>query len=456
MLMPDHELQPGTLMTSSELISLAPTILVPIVTAVVGGVGLQLQDWQRRRSRAVRRRAAIEDAGKQVTFVAQWWDATAAVVASPEDLAELRGRARRWLEEAARLALESESARVDEPRGGTARRLLLLVPLSQTAARRLRVVYFIFLGAWVIVLGAATRDTLTLDRDYITGDLVAAIILGAVSMLLRFWTVSIEDSARPGAAPKIRPEQSLLLYPLHGWWPRIVRVLFYGLVICSAIFVVYAIKVALRSPTAIPLLLAQAGVLTGYCVGLCAWVISAVPPDANSGPGRAGTWLLLYPFRTGRGIATRAAFYVVLLLVAFTIAGVVSDMLGAAGSDTIATGLDILITLVLAAAVMRRLAVVSESAVTGPVARTPLDRILLIYKLESRTAKITRGLFYIAVLILVGHSIDIVTSLLDPAMPEVNPDLPDTGIALLASAALWASTILLNRRRIMALSSGPS
>ena len=263
-----------------------------------------------------------------------------------------------------------------------------------------------------------------------------------------FGRSSIESSARPGGARKPGMERVLLLYPLHGWWSRTVRVLFYGLVAGTGVFIVYAIEYAQAHRTWIPYLLAIACVLVGYCIGLCAWVVSVDPPSETSGPGRASTWLLLYPFRTRRGMAVRAAFYVVLVLAALIFFGVVSDVISGAASATV--GLGILVAVGFAAVVLQKWAVVTESAANCPKSRTTLEKILLIYGFESRTASILRGLYYVAVLTFAVRSLDIAEAL-DPAMAsDVPGDLLNAGFALLASTALWTCAVLLNRRRITA------
>lgn len=54
-------------------------LLVPVVTAVVGAVGILLRDLYDRRSEIGRRKYAMDDATRQVTFAAEWWKAKQAL-----------------------------------------------------------------------------------------------------------------------------------------------------------------------------------------------------------------------------------------------------------------------------------------------------------------------------------------------------------------------------------------
>ncbi len=151
-------------MNSEQVVGLVGALLVPVVAAVVGACAIAFQDWRVRRSRAGRRKLALEDATRQVTFAGEWWKTTGALLGpSSEALSEARARVTEWLEEASELVAQAEALRLPEPvRVSPIRRLLLLYPLRQWPAKLARVAYFISLGWWLLVLGSLT--SLALDK----------------------------------------------------------------------------------------------------------------------------------------------------------------------------------------------------------------------------------------------------------------------------------------------------
>ena len=67
-------------MSRQDVVNIALAVLVPVVTAVVGAIGVAFQDWRVRRSTAGRRKLAVDDARAQVNFVADWWNAKKSLV----------------------------------------------------------------------------------------------------------------------------------------------------------------------------------------------------------------------------------------------------------------------------------------------------------------------------------------------------------------------------------------
>ncbi len=60
-------------MNGQDFVAVAVAVLVPLATAFAGVLTLIVQDWRQRKSRADRRRLALEDATRQVAFVTEWW-----------------------------------------------------------------------------------------------------------------------------------------------------------------------------------------------------------------------------------------------------------------------------------------------------------------------------------------------------------------------------------------------
>jgi len=74
--------------TAAQIVPIVITVLVPIVTAMAGILGVMLQDWRVRKSQAGRRKLALEDAGSQVSFAVDWWNAKKLIADSPEVVQE--------------------------------------------------------------------------------------------------------------------------------------------------------------------------------------------------------------------------------------------------------------------------------------------------------------------------------------------------------------------------------
>jgi hypothetical protein len=129
--------------TSAEVVTIAAAVLVPVVTAVLGVLGIVFQDWRLRRTQAGRRKLALEDASRQVSFAAEWWNARKLLADSPEAMQEATTRAVAWLEEASSLVADSEPPLIGERPPITLRRLLLLYPVHGRAANVIRVAFYL-------------------------------------------------------------------------------------------------------------------------------------------------------------------------------------------------------------------------------------------------------------------------------------------------------------------------
>lgn len=143
----------GDLVTTAQVVTIVITLLVPIATAIAGILGVMLQGWRVQRSRAGRRRLALEDARQQVTRAAEWWSAKKFVADSPKAVEEATTRAATWLEQASAQVSGFEIPVADEKRRITFRRLLLFYPLQGIAANIIRGVFYLFLGALIVEVG---------------------------------------------------------------------------------------------------------------------------------------------------------------------------------------------------------------------------------------------------------------------------------------------------------------
>src|SRR3954451_8561000 len=97
-------------MTSEQEIQVIVPVAVPIVTAIVGILVLQFQDWRARRSTDSARRRAIEEARQQTEFASAWLTANALLNASGNRIDHAEASGARWLESAASLATSAQNS----------------------------------------------------------------------------------------------------------------------------------------------------------------------------------------------------------------------------------------------------------------------------------------------------------------------------------------------------------
>jgi hypothetical protein len=269
-------------------------VLVPVVTAILGALGIAFQDWRQRRSQVGRRRLALEDAGRQVSFAAEWLNTRKLLADSPEALQEATDRAAAWLEEA--------SARVQAatppPVGGrppvTLRRLLLFYPLQGRAANLIRGAFYVCVGLVIAATGNAITTAFDpqIRSEYLFGNSTFAIVTAAVALGLRFWAVAAEARRSRGERrQRITLRRSLLLfrrwlllYRFHRRTASLVRVIFYA----SLVFAFLLASAALTewgTPGFVADLSYLLAVL-GYAVGLRYWAASleTTRKESKAGP----------------------------------------------------------------------------------------------------------------------------------------------------------------------------
>jgi hypothetical protein len=262
-----------------QRVDVALTLLTPILTAVLGVLGLVFGDWRQRRTQAGRRKLALDDASRQVAFAAEWWNARKLLADSPEAEQEATTRALAWLEEASALVAESKPPPVDERPAITLRRLLLLYPLQRRAARFLRGAFYICLGLVPLWVGSLIHYTLQpqgtteyLFGEYFYGDLIVISALVVLAMALRFWARRVEK-ARPEGQKRRRVtlRGALLFYRFDQPAAKVVRIIFY---ISAVLAVLWAVSLVWEDPYSIPGNVVQLGGLVGYTVALRYWAAS--------------------------------------------------------------------------------------------------------------------------------------------------------------------------------------
>jgi hypothetical protein len=280
----------GASVSSAEQI--ASAVLVPVVTAILGALGIAFQDWRQRRSQAGRRKLALDDASRQVSFAAEWFNTRKLLADSPEAMQEATLRAAAWLEEASARVAESTPPPTGEKPPITLRRLLAFYPIQGRAANVIRGVFYVCVGFLIWTAGNAI--TVVLDPHergkYLWGNTAAVMVVAAVALGLRFW-VGVAEARRPKGekAHRVTLGHSLsllrrwfLLYRFHRRTANVVRILFYAS-LGTAIFIATGLLDELDKPV----LASNASLviaLAGYAVGLRYWAASL---EATRKNGRA-------------------------------------------------------------------------------------------------------------------------------------------------------------------------
>jgi hypothetical protein len=271
-------------MDSEQVIRIALTVITPILTAGIGIAALVIGDWRERRTQHGRRKLAVEDAGRQVTFAEEWFNASKVI--APDAQQRAAARAQTWLDEAAELLAASKPAKdADEKRSVTARRLLLAYPMHRRGARVLRGFYYFFLGVVVLqvsgALGSAFGRTDTLGiPNYFSGGLIYADLIGIflytlIAMAFRFWSLRVEAS-RATVAPRRRMtfRRALLLYRFNGSRAAVARFVFHCWVALTVLVAVLTVLSTVDDPRVLPSNLVAFVAWVGWGIGLRYWAVS--------------------------------------------------------------------------------------------------------------------------------------------------------------------------------------
>jgi hypothetical protein len=273
-------------MDSEQVIRITLTIVTPILTAGIGIVALVIGDWRERRTQNGRRKLAVEDATRQVTFAEEWFTASKLIADSPDAQQRAALRAQSWLDEAAELLAESKPAPPDEEkRAVTARRLLLAYPMHRRSARVLRGFYYFFLGMAVLQIGGALgsafgrTDTLGIpnyfSRGVIYADLIGIFMYTVIAMAFRFWSLRAEES-QATVAPRGRMtlRRALLLYRFKGSRATVARFVFHCWVALTVLVAVATVLSSVDDPRVLPANLVGFVAWIGWAVGLRHWAAS--------------------------------------------------------------------------------------------------------------------------------------------------------------------------------------
>ncbi len=174
-------------MANSSTASTVLPVLVPIVTALIGILGVVFQDWWERRTRVGRRKLALEHAKLQVSFATEWLTAQKLIADSPEDLDKAGTFALKWLNEASAEVEESEALYTIAKQRITIAQLLLFYPLHGAWAKFLRILFYA--SFFLAVSGAISFGSDVGSGGY-GGDIAVAV--AGVFLMLVFRSGAIE------------------------------------------------------------------------------------------------------------------------------------------------------------------------------------------------------------------------------------------------------------------------
>lgn len=192
-------------MQGTEIATIVSALLVPLLTAALGGIGIVMRD----RTASGRRRVKSEDAQRRMSLASEWWNARQSVPSSPEQLQAASAQVLRWMDDAADLITAEgpspyELARSDIAKSySVSRRLLLAYPFRRWTARLVRLAYYLDLGALGVLMLTTLGTVLRGEPDQpnssimdtIGWEISASVVLGATGLGLRLWAVVIEETA---------------------------------------------------------------------------------------------------------------------------------------------------------------------------------------------------------------------------------------------------------------------
>ena len=173
--------------------SVVVPLLVPVVTAVIGAIGLMLKDRRLAHdSRAIREKALAE-ASAQIGFATDWWKAQQLLGA--DHASDANQKLRAWLLEAETTVTAARQIQVDR-NPVTVRKLFLFEPMHRTSSKLLRILFWI--SALWLVLGAAVTAGDAHPGGGFGGDIAFLSFCAVITIVLHEWAEANERKARPG------------------------------------------------------------------------------------------------------------------------------------------------------------------------------------------------------------------------------------------------------------------
>jgi hypothetical protein len=169
-------------------------LLVPIVTGVVGAVGLMLKDRRLARDSRHLRGQAIAEATAEVGFATEWWQAQQLLGA--DALSVANAKVVTWLAEAE--ATVAVAKRHTTPRHNpvTLRRLLLIEPMHRRSSKVVRVLFWISV-LWLCVGAIATAGDIgrNSQHSWVGSDIALLVVSALIVLMLHIWAEASDQSS---------------------------------------------------------------------------------------------------------------------------------------------------------------------------------------------------------------------------------------------------------------------
>ncbi|MFJ9868850.1 hypothetical protein [Streptomyces sp. NPDC101165] len=221
-------------MTEKDVLSAVISLLVPLLTAAMGALGILLKDRRMEKSRDHRLRRQLEFGQAEVQFIHAWLQARQPL----GPLGQESQSAQEWLDRCY-AAIESAQAEVYQAEVApqeqlpVLRRLLLLRSLQGMSAQIWRIIYYAaFLGANIYVVAMAIGFVQWIRgvpgaSGLVGGAAILAIIVWLCASAARAAAVRSDREARkPAASPRDGEARRPAVPPrwpphnFEGWSPR--------------------------------------------------------------------------------------------------------------------------------------------------------------------------------------------------------------------------------------------
>lgn len=191
------------------------TIVGPVLTAALAGLGLLLKEWRTRRRWEHRRDEILDQGRKQVAFISDWVVAYGHVTGPGGSQEAPLTQARRDLDAIyEQVATQTRSAAEQRPDRRTRAdyvSILLLRGVRRPWARVSRVFYFAFLGTAVFSGVIMTTFSFTDDELPFVQQLAAAVMVTGVYLVpVALLHVLTRHLDRPRGGPRLAPDAGVV------------------------------------------------------------------------------------------------------------------------------------------------------------------------------------------------------------------------------------------------------
>jgi hypothetical protein len=174
---------------NSELIAL---VLGPVITAVIGGIGVVVHHWWQGHDRIHRAKRDLSQARDEVAFI-EAWIAAEGRLGSETTRTGLRERALADLEAAYSLANQSTAIARSHPEPLSLKRLvleLLLIPLGTVIGKIARLAYWLSL-LWTLIWAGVGVDTTLQGTNGSGTDIALALFMIVAVGVIPAWIVRV-------------------------------------------------------------------------------------------------------------------------------------------------------------------------------------------------------------------------------------------------------------------------